>query len=526
MSTNETPLNLMTYIIHVLQIGILKAIMALQDTRHRVRDTVKRTTAVNDIDTSNQSVVHNTYNVDPVLSTAASVSGEIPALRAEGGECDINKPFSDAITSSKYTVLCHKEPLDTKYGCGVCGERFKKNCQCSTHLKTHSDHELHELSVSKGTGKFPCNVCGCIFNTNKRVREHQRMHTGERSFTCDICDKSFNRQDRLKIHKRYHTGERPYQCPHCDKKFTENSTLFRHIATHDDTDERPFSCDQCEKSFRRKFQLQAHLSAHLGQKKNRCNHCHKCFAAPSLLKEHMRTHSGEKPFSCPVCNKHFRNQAHVKRHMATHTKPRPFQCVECDRTFGLQVRLENHIHRTGHTGNNQFACPHCNRTFKKNSNYSNHIKRHNNSEVHTPTTGKAEDQFTIDEAQSSANAVALSDPQLAEAVITDSAIITQNDSVIQMLICANEGNVIENVTLSDSDNQILATNRPNIYTYSDGKQNESIPAGNFENNLNTVVILLQNGMEDSVLTEASETIIQTEMLEESTQLVDMSQGSF
>ena len=230
----------------------------------------------------------------------------------------------------------------------------------------------------------------------------------------------------------------------------------------------------------------------------------------------MRVHSGEKPFSCPVCNKHFRNQSHVKRHMATHTKPQPFQCIECDQLFGLQVRLENHVHRTGHTGKNKFACSHCKRTFKKKSNYSNHIKKHKSTvQVDISTGDIGADGFA---AQGLVNSITLSGLQvLAKAEDADSAVTTKNDSVIQVLICTNEGNVSEDHT--DLDNQI-STTVPTVYTYSDEKQEGSaFPAGNFERDLNTVVILLQNTVEDSVLTETGANI-PTEILEESSQLVD------
>lgn len=376
--------------------------------------------------------------------------------------------------------------------------------------------------MATGDEKFPCDICGRSFKTNRRVGEHQRIHTGEKPFSCDLCEKSFNRQDRLKIHKRYHTGERPYQCPHCEKNFTENSTLFRHFATHDKTEERPFTCDQCPRSFRRKFQLLAHISAHQCQKKNKCEQCDKCFASLSLLKEHARVHSGEKPFSCSVCSKKFRNVSHVKRHMLTHTKFKPFQCAECDKSFELQVRLDSHVYRTGHTGEKQFACPHCKRTYKKKSNYSSHLKSHKLStcvQYDVSNTEHEIEEFAIEDVHTVENNLELhSEPQIMSeenaAVSSVHIPVLQNDQIIQVLICTNERKVGEDET--GLKNKVPVCNS----LISDMKQNGppvDTSAGNFGKDLSTVVILLQDGLEETDLGESNDDILE-EVLEESGQL--------
>lgn len=418
-------------------------------------------------------------------------------------ECD--QPFMEAGVLSKHTTQCQTTPEDMKFSCGICNKIFASEGKLSTHQKTHSDR-LNGTEVSNRAGQFPCDICGHIFKTNKKVKEHQRMHTGEKPFSCDMCGKSFSRQDRLKIHKRYHTGERPYKCPHCDKNFTENSTLYRHLATHDKTEKKPFSCDLCPKSFSRKFQLRAHISSHVGQKKNKCNYCDKCFAAPSLLKEHLRIHSGEKPFPCPVCSKHFRNLAHVKRHMVTHTKPKPFQCIECDKVYGLQVRLENHVRRTGHTGNNQYGCPHCKRTFRKKSNFSNHVRSHKKIKQVKSLASEKQEECATEKVPNLTSGIVLCELQPSGPAENDSNIIGQHDSVIQVLICTNEGKVAENNV--DFANTIPAAD-PDI---GDEELSGSPAVGNCSQDLSTVVILLQNGLQNGAFEEPSENI-QTEILE-------------
>ena len=58
----------------------------------------------------------------------------------------------------------------------------------------------------------------------------------KKSFKCTIdgCNKLFNKSCNLRDHFRMHSGERPFKCPVCDCNFSQRGNLARHIqAIHD-----------------------------------------------------------------------------------------------------------------------------------------------------------------------------------------------------------------------------------------------------------------------------------------------------
>ncbi|XP_006861353.1 PREDICTED: zinc finger protein 786 [Chrysochloris asiatica] len=185
-----------------------------------------------------------------------------------------------------------------------------------------------------------CAQCGLGFAHRCQLREHRRVHSGERPSQSTQCSKTFLFKGVLVTHERTHSRERPFPCGQCDKAFARRSKLTEHLRVH--SGEKPFQCPECRRCFRLhtggvRADLRTHQRLHAGALPFTCQ-----FRLKAQLLSHQGLHTEERHFSCSECGKNFREGGHLLRHQRIHRPERPFSCGACGKGFIYRSNLAQH----------------------------------------------------------------------------------------------------------------------------------------------------------------------------------------
>ena len=177
--------------------------------------------------------------------------------------------------------------------CTVCSKQFTTSHGLTIHSKIHSEEKLYK-----------CTVCEKAFWKSESLVSHMTVHTSDKpSSSCSQSDKSSSQVHNLQKRESCKRSKRePFQCPYCNKLFKANRFLKQHIRIH--TGEKPFSCRHCPYRFMWHHQLKQHLLKSHDGKSLIYDICQKTqpLLLPCFLYYSMKAYVfSECPFSECIC---------------------------------------------------------------------------------------------------------------------------------------------------------------------------------------------------------------------------------
>ena len=155
--------------------------------------------------------------------------------------------------------------------CAPCGPSADSLKQLRAINKRKAVEELmkdNKQALLDITRPLQCSFAGCNYKASKPryLREHERVHTGERPYKCPWagCTYAAAGQGHISRHIRTHTGVKPYACkePGCGYATSQSGHLRTHMRTH--SGERPFKCNVpgCTYAAGRRGHLLRHMKIH------------------------------------------------------------------------------------------------------------------------------------------------------------------------------------------------------------------------------------------------------------------------
>ena len=214
-------------------------------------------------------------------------------------------------------------------------------------------------SPSNPLCSISCDLCHKVFCSKHVLKEHMKLHMGEKNYECQLCKEQFFQSCYLQKHLQKNYADKLLHCPKCVSDFPVCSELKKHIEdehtecwepannsiVHNKSSARKVTARGVSSSQRQNLQGSPAESSDSECRNSippSCVLCNAIFHNEQALKEHIIGHASKEILHCVFCSEEFPSEESLQEH-SVQNKAGGVKCGKCCETFSNCALLQEHV---------------------------------------------------------------------------------------------------------------------------------------------------------------------------------------